>query len=81
MKYIWFIYNGFLGTHYPVENIFYDTLEDALKAGIEYGYNLNQIGVEIVSPWYDEETHELLGLDSVTILIYPIERVFEDEED
>ena len=81
MKYIWFIYNGFLSTHYPVENIFYDTMEDALEASVKYGYNLNQIGVEIVNPWYDEETHELLGLDSVTILIYPIERVFEDEEE
>ena len=50
MKYIWFIYNGYLGAHYPVENIFYDTVEDAFEAGVKYGYNPNQVGVEIISP-------------------------------
>ena len=81
MKYIWFIYNGYLGLHYPTENIFYDTVEDALEAGVRYGYNLSQVGVEAINPWYGEETHELLGLDSVTIIINPPERVFEKEEE
>lgn len=81
MKYIWFIYNGYLGPHYPVENIFYDTVEDAFEAGVKYGYNPNQVGVEKISPWYDEETHELLGTDSMAIIINPTERVFEDEEE
>lgn len=80
MKYIWFIYNGWLGIYYPT-NILYNTIEEAFQAGLEYGYEDNKVGVEMVNPWYDDETHELLGLDSVTILIYPIERVFEDEEE
>lgn len=81
MKYIWFIYNGWFGPHYPVENIFYDTAEDAFEAGVKYGYNPNQVGVETINLWYDEKTHELLGLDSVTIVINPTVRVFEDEEE
>lgn len=80
MKYIWFIYSGYLGPHYPVENIFYDTVEDAFEAGIKYGYNPNQIGVEIIDLWYDEETHEVFGWDIVATLINPTKRVFDEEE-
>lgn len=79
-KYAWFIYNGWLGIHYPT-NILYDTIKDAFEAGVKYGYNPNQVGVEAINPWYDEETHELLGTDSVAIIINPTKRVFEDEEE
>lgn len=79
MKYIWFIYNGWLGIHYPT-NILYNTIMDAYEAGIEYGYSFNQVGVEKVDPWYDDNTHELTGWEEVAILVNPLEKVFEEEE-
>lgn len=77
MKYVWFIYNGYLGIHYPT-NILYNTINEAYEAGIKYGYTPNQVGVEKIDPWYDDD--ELTGWDEIAILINPFERIFEEEE-
>ena len=79
MKYVWFIYNGWLGIHYPTD-ILYNTVEEAFQVGLEYGYKDKEVGVEEVNPWYDDETHELLGWEDKADIIKPTEIVFEEGE-